>query len=188
VSDIGHFKTSVCREVDYSGKGPPIEVEIEVEGVVYCDSADWGLEARDLEARIIERELEDDEITALDLECDFIEAFSESDPVPPKIGERYRGPDGAIWTVVSVAMTWHEAERYVLIERENARWFFRGPRKIQRLVQTADFLGGAGCDDDEDSDRNGYLRMFEPVIDPKEYEGDTIKPMGYVDKGSSVWD
>lgn len=184
MADIGFYKTTVCREVDYSGKGPPIEVEIEIQGVIRCDSGDWGLEAHDLEAKIVERELDDSEIDALGLEADLLESFSDSDPVPPKIGERYRGPDGAIWTVVTVAMEWHEASRYVLIERENPKSFFKGPSRFRRLVNTADFAHGYTDGEGDEPSRP----MFEPVVDPKEYPEGHLRPMGYVDEASRVWD
>lgn len=183
MSDIGFFKTSVCREVEYSGKGPPIEVEIEMQGMLYCDDSDWGVEVRDMEAKIVERELDDDEMAALNLESDMVEAFSGSDPVPPKIGERFRGPDGAIWTIAACAMVWDQAERYVLIERENPRWIFKGPRKLQRLVHTGEFT--CGYREDETGE---YRLLFEPVIDPKDYPEGSLKPLGYVDESASVWD
>jgi len=144
MSDIGPFKTTDCFEIAYNKpNGPPIEIEVEVSGILFCDSDEWGVEARDVTARFIERELSDEEIEALDLESTLTEAFLEGEPCVPRPGEHYKDLEDHVWKVVDTCLTWktETRERYVLIERPNFTTM-RGPRVMRRLVPLVEFTYG----------------------------------------------
>lgn len=97
---------------------PPVEVEIEVTGLVYCNDPDYGFEARDITAKIIGRDLTEDEIDFLDLEQILCEKAFEDEPTPPKIGDCYLCVDGYTWAVADIVLSWdRNASYYVMLER-----------------------------------------------------------------------
>jgi hypothetical protein len=166
VTDIGPFTTSDCFELVYNKPdGPPIEIDIEVSGIVFCDDPEWGIEARDVTAKVVERELTDEEIEALDLENTLATAFHECEPCVPRPGDRYKDLEDHTWKVVDTCLTWGTTtrERYVLLERPNTKFTMRGPRKIRRLVPLGEFREGV----DEDSEELKPLFRFTLGKKPK---------------------
>ena len=152
MSDIGPHETSTSFEILYDRKqGPPIEVDIEISGIVYCDDPECGIEARDITAKICERELTDEEIEYLDLAQPLSETFIECEPCSPRVGETYKGSDGYIWSVIDVCLNWGEPgakrSRYVLLERPTVKWELERRRNapcnvIRRIISLGEFDQG----------------------------------------------
>jgi len=173
VSDIGPYTTSNCFELVYNRpNGPPIEVEIEVSGIVFCDDPECGIEARDVTAKIVERELTEDEIEALELEPLLAESFFENEPCVPRQGDQYKDKDDQIWTVVDTCLTWETQtrQRFVLLERPNPKLVMRGPRKIRRLIPLDEFVHGVDESGEEDKP------LFRFVLD-KEPKSGQLRPL-----------
>jgi len=154
MSDIGPYKTTKCIELCYDKPdGPPIEIEVEISGILFCDDPEWGIEARDVTAKVIERDLTEAEIEFLALEDYLAETFNDSEPCVPRPGEHYKDREDNVWTVVDTCLTWKTTsrERFVLIERPNLRMALRGPKKIRRLVSLDVLVHGVDetCEGDE---------------------------------------
>jgi len=148
MSDIGPHEANTSFEIIYNRpSGPPIEVDIEISGICYCDDPEWGIEARDITARIVGRELTDEEIEYLDLEQPLTESFFESQPCSPRAGEFFKcSEDGFVWKVVDVCLTWGgQRDRFVLLERPKFNLdVLSHPRRptIRRLVPLTEFDSG----------------------------------------------
>lgn len=148
MSTLGVREATTSVEVAYSRpSGPPIEIDIEISGVVYCDDSEWGLEASDITAKVVERVLTDDEIVLLDLETILCESALDSESVAPKIGDYYKcTSDGYVWCVKDVILGWRpdSNRRYVLLERPGdlacaLRKIGRPSSTVRRLVELAEF-------------------------------------------------
>lgn len=145
MSDIGPFTATTHFALEYHKQnGPDIEVDVEISGHLFCNDPEWGIEARDITAKIIGRDLTEDEVDVLDLEQILTEQFCESDPVSPKIGEYYKSSDGFIWKVLDTVLGWGETrDRYVLIERPYYSLDLRGRETSRRrFVPLAEFAHG----------------------------------------------
>ncbi len=174
MSDIGPFKTSMCFELAYDKPGgPPIEIEVEVEGILFCDDPEWGVEVRDVTAKLLERELTEEEVSALGVEVNMIESFCDSEPCHPKTGHKYKDTDGVVWTVFDTCLTWKtpSRERYVVLERHNPRLTIRGPRTIRRLVPLDEFSFGV------EEEHEGGKPLFAFVLDKEPKPGE-FRPHG----------
>lgn len=174
MSDIGPYKTTMSYELGYDKPGgPPIEIEVEVEGILYCDDPEWGVEVRDVTAKVLERELTEEEVSALGVEDVMVEAFCDSEPCHPKTGNKYKDTDGVVWTVFDTCLTWKtpSRERYVVLERRDPKFNFRSSGKIRRLVPLDEFSWGV-----EEEDEGGKP-MFTFVLDKEPKPGE-FRPHG----------
>lgn len=129
---IGPHTFSTNVEIQHDGEDP-VEVEIEVDCVLHCDDPEWGITAEDISARIIGRELDEDEINTLGLDLEYLagETFCDSCPVTPVKGTFLKDAYGNRWTVVDSAGHVDRAEGIMLLER----WDFHG--KIKRAFPTS---------------------------------------------------
>lgn len=174
MSELGVYTAYTSVEICYDRpNGPPIEVEVEITGRVYCDDPEWGLEATDVTAKIIGRDLDEDEIDVLDLVTPLLESTYESQPIAPKIGDYYKcRTDGYVWQVKDVVRDWEDGNRrYVILERPKARIDFRGPLVERRSVPLDVF--------DFCSDNEGKA-LFDWIRNEPAKPGEKLVPSGEV--------
>ena len=122
------FMTSV--EIQHRGEDP-IEVDIEVDCVLHCDDPEWGITAEDITARIVERELTEDEIDALDLEALAGEDFIGGAGSAPKPGSFLKDASGTRWKVIDSAPSLETSSIYVMIETFHPLHY----KPIRRMIQ-----------------------------------------------------
>jgi hypothetical protein len=178
VTDIGPYKTTMSYELVYGGpNGPPIEVEVEVEGILYCDDPEWGVEVRDVTAKVLERELTEEEVKALDVEPTMTESFCDSEPCHPRPGEKYKDSEGKVWTVFDTCLTWKtpSRERYVILERHDSTYRPRSTGKIRRLIPLDEFA--YGVEEGEALTYEEDKSMFTFVLDKEPKPGE-LRPHG----------
>ena len=111
MSIIGKIKTSVCIEHDLlvgtlggTNFAPffdaPLEVEVDVTAVLYCDSTEEGPGVAELSASYMGNELSEDAVELLGLEVCVLEEFADSGLVHPEVGSVWQDPNGTDWVVI----------------------------------------------------------------------------------------
>lgn len=131
MSRVGTYKFSTMREIplsDHSDKSVGVDIKCECE--IYADED--GIEVESFTAKIVERELEDDECVDLGLCDEAIESFSNNTPVPPDVGDRFIDRGGGIWTVLGTSLLEGKADQYTMISRGD----------YTKLIHTAELVYG----------------------------------------------